>query len=620
MIHFFENSRISIMVNPKTLPFFFGFVVLLLTFPTVHLGFDSDDFVHLEKILYQFGNPGSLHHFLNTIKNLFVFVTPEEVNNAFSADSHIWWAEKDIKIAFFRPLSSFSHWVDGYMWPGWPFLMHLQNVILFALIVVFVGRLYFKLLNPLWLAGIAGCIFAIDDAHADAVKWIASRNSLWAFLFGILCILSHHNWRMEGYSRSRFFSYFWFGMSLLSAEGGVCTAAYLFAHALFIDREPGLSRFRCLWFYILLGFVYVRTISYFGYGAASNELYVDPNQEPLRFIKNVITFIPILLLGQLAWPDPRYFRYCSEDLMISFWMSALLICLFLIGVMIPLIKKDQISRFWLTGMILSLIPVCGMGIPSERLLLFSSLGSAGLLSMLLVYLFGQSIDYSKGKLHRGICFVLLSSFLFIHSFYAPIALFLESNSPSRRQVLAEIVNPDNSSAEIQSKDLVIVNAPSTFFLWYHNPISKVRNKPFPQRIRVLAPGYGDIKITRKDANTLIVLANHGFFPPFNKETTSNDGQNPAFHPVFVLQWLERTAGFNKDRLPLKSIIELPDVSIEITGVTDLGPPSKAQFVFKVPLESSTFHWLQWDWNIWKFKKFQLPSIGQEITIPGFWKV
>jgi len=497
--------------------------------------------------------------------------------------------------------------------------MHLQNVILFACIVVFVSRLFCRFLNPLWVAGIAGFIFTVDDAHMDTVKWIANRNSLWAFLFGILCITSHHKWRIEGLPQSRFYSHLWFGLSLLSAEGGICTAAYLFAYSIFIDRERGLYRFRCLIFYVVIGFIYVRILSYFGYGAASNDLYVDPNQETFRFIKNVLTFVPILLLGLLAWPDPRYFRYCSDDYLLPFWICAFITSLLFLGLIIPLLRKETISRFWFTGMLLSLVPVCGMGIPSERLLLFSSLGSAGLVAMLLVYLFKQFACHTHQKFRRLISLVLLILFLFLHSVYAQLSLFLESKKPSRRQLLAEIVNPYTFSTDIQSKDLVIVNAPSTFYLWYQRPISKIKEIPFPKKTSVLAPGFGDVKILRKDTNTLRVSTDHGFFPPFTRKATANEGRNPMFHPVYVLKWLERTAGVNKDRLPLNSIVELSDVSIEVTAVTDLGPPSQVRFLFKSPLESSTYHWLQWDWNIWQYKPFQLPSVGQEVTIPGFWK-
>jgi len=73
--HIFENGRLFVPVNLKILPFLYGFVALVLTCPSVRLGFDSDDFVHLEKMKYEFGNSGSLPHLLNTLKTyLFLYL------------------------------------------------------------------------------------------------------------------------------------------------------------------------------------------------------------------------------------------------------------------------------------------------------------------------------------------------------------------------------------------------------------------------------------------------------------------------------------------------------------------------------------------------------------------
>jgi hypothetical protein len=39
-----------------------------------------------------------------------------------------------------------------------------------------------------------------------------------------------------------------------------------------------------------------------------------------------------------------------------------------------------VARFWATGSLLALVPVCGMGIPSGRLLMFIGLGGMGLIA------------------------------------------------------------------------------------------------------------------------------------------------------------------------------------------------------------------------------------------------
>ena len=55
-------------------------------------------------------------------------------------------------------------------------------------------------------------------------------------------------------------------------------------------------------------------------------------------------------------------------------------------ILLPLIRKDQVARFWFLGMIFSLVPIAGT-MPSNRLLLFVGLGAMGLMAQFLKGLF-----------------------------------------------------------------------------------------------------------------------------------------------------------------------------------------------------------------------------------------
>ena len=108
------------------------------------------------------------------------------------------------------------------------------------------GVLFRKFIGQAWVAGLAILIYAIDDAHGMPVGFLANRNSLLATFFGVLAVLAHHQWRGEGKRRWLAVGPVLYCMSLLSAEVGVSSLAYLMAYVLALDR--GTWRARCVSF------------------------------------------------------------------------------------------------------------------------------------------------------------------------------------------------------------------------------------------------------------------------------------------------------------------------------------------------------------------------------------
>lgn len=99
-----------------------------------------------------------------------------------------WLGTTNLQMAFLRPLATLSQYVDYLLWPTHPALMHLHNILLYMGIVTVAAHLYRRLLPGPWCAGLATLLYAIDDAHALGVAWIASRNTLLTALFCLLCL------------------------------------------------------------------------------------------------------------------------------------------------------------------------------------------------------------------------------------------------------------------------------------------------------------------------------------------------------------------------------------------------------------------------------------------------
>jgi hypothetical protein len=84
-----------------------------------------------------------------------------------------------------RPLTSLSHALDYRAFPDVPAIMHAENIALYGLIALLAALFYRRIIADPHVAGIAGFLYAADDAHGFVVSWIANRNALLAAVFGL---------------------------------------------------------------------------------------------------------------------------------------------------------------------------------------------------------------------------------------------------------------------------------------------------------------------------------------------------------------------------------------------------------------------------------------------------
>ena len=150
-------------------------VALLLAAPSLTVGLAADDWLQL---LVARG----LHPFAGLPQSrldLFSFAghDPATIQPLVDAGMFPWWTDPAVKLAFWRPLASFTHLVDWTLWPGAPWAMHLHSLAWFGLALAAAAALYRRLIGG-WTAGLATLLYALDDAHGPAVGWIANRNAM----------------------------------------------------------------------------------------------------------------------------------------------------------------------------------------------------------------------------------------------------------------------------------------------------------------------------------------------------------------------------------------------------------------------------------------------------------
>jgi hypothetical protein len=579
----------------RRLPIIAALLAMALVLPSLSAGWVSDDWYHQFAILA----PGNARDVIHSPADMFKFFDGDPARTRKLMDLGVipWWTCLSIKGAFWRPLTVLTHRLDYCLWPASAFLMHAQSILWYGAVVAAVACLYRRFLGAAWVAGAATFLYAIDDAHGMPVGFLANRNALLATVFGVLAVLAHDRWRRDGWRVGAWAGPALLGLSLLSAEAGVATCAYLAAYALIIDR--GSWRARCASLVSYFGVVVAWRILWMrlGYGVLNAGYYVDPVSDSGRFVVSVLRNAPVLLLGQWALPPSDLFMLLGPVGATLLWLGAVLFVSICVIALFPLLRQDRTARFWAIGMALSLVPVCA-AFPMDRLLFFVGVGAMGLLASFLGLAFGGDRQ-PLGRLSRRFVVSLAWIFIGIHCVIAPIALPFRAAYPLGPQEFIDqfqVQGPLDRSVEKQ--DVVIVNAPSEVLAGYLPIVSALNGWPVPRHTRVLAPALYSVSISRQDAYTLVVRPEDSFLSSVGSRLLRDEN-----HPM--------SPGER---------VELTGLSVEVTAVTADGRPAEARFWFAVPLEDPSLRWLQWKAGV--FVPFVPPAVGQGVDLrqpdPAIW--
>lgn len=560
-----------------------------MTLPALWSGWQQDD---LLQRYYLLGNPDPSGTPVSPL-NIFAFLDGDSATIARHRDLGVipWWTYPRLRLAFFRPLTGLTHYSDYALWPRSAELMHAQNLLWFGALIAAVTLLYRRLHGVTWLAGLAALLYALDDAHGLPAGWLANRNAVVAACFGVLALVVHDHWRRGTFRAGEKLGPLLFVIGLLSGETALATVAYLIAYALFVDEGSFLRRINSLVPYGVATVIWLVLYRELGFGTQGSGFYVDPYAQPMSYLGALLERGPILLMDQWAFPPSSPYMFISAEARDILLIWALLVCLLVGFLLVPLLRKDRYARFWCTGMLLSL-PIVAATTPHGRLLLFAGLGGMALLATWMqgTWERWRMPGEQKGPpvFHR----VLLVLFVFIHLIVAPLLLPLNAVSASTtEQWIQKPARMADLGPGIEQKDLILVNPPIVFLANYFIAVRSLEGLPAPQRQRVLAPGNVAVHIERTDPRTLVIRPDGGFLAG-------------PFDDVFRASSLPLSAG---DRIPLTNM------EVEILDVAADGRPAAVAFRFAERLEHASFRWLMWENGEWT--TFLPPAVGGMVTLP-----
>ncbi len=500
-----------------------------------------------------------------------------------------WFTEHGFHGEFLRPLASLSLYVDHQLAPGSPFFAHAHSIAWYLALIVATSLVYRRLMGSGALAGLALLIFAIDDAHAVPVGWVANRNALMAMSFASTAFWLHIRWRQE----RRLFD----GVAtlpvlltgLLCSEVALSITAFHFSYAVFL--EQGRARDRVLGLLPAAGLclAWLAVYKWLGYGMSGSELYVEPSGDPSRFLTAVVLRLPVLLAGAVTPLSADFSMAMTPDVL---WRlsasSALVVGLFGFALW-PWLRTDRGAAFWLVGAAISMLPVCA-AFPGDRLLLAPSLGAAALALFLkwLLVTEGPSSERIPPRTRAAAWLIVLT-----HLVVSPLTLPARVFAPHLigNTYLQGGDTLDGFEEEFDSRTLVLVSTVDLFFGSFAVFNRVDEGGALPARVRTLHSGTSGCVVERPDEHTLLIRARAEFSPR-----------------LFDRLLRSPSPGWRVGETEVRS-----DSTFEVIELGTRGWPSVVRFEFVRPLEDREFVWVVWTED--GYQRFELPEVGGAVEVP-----
>jgi hypothetical protein len=428
--------------------------------------------------------------------------------------------------------------------------------------------------------------------------------------FGGLAVLMHDKWRRNGRTGGVVFSCVFLALSLLSAEAGIATAAYLGAYALVYD-EGKLSR-RLLSLAPAVGVVVLWRLVHgaLGYATHASGVYIDPGAEPLRFALAALERGPIILFAQLFGSAADLYYAFSDPARVKVFAVVGGILLVLLATLRPLLRADRAARLWFLGMVFAAVPVCAT-MASNRNLLFVGVGGMGLVAHFVGGVFSGEARPGGHRIWRMPAWTFCGLFLLVHVVFGvagrAVAPWIYSQWATRTEKIYDINLPDDMS----QRDVVVINTACPLFLVGLPAKMGFEGRDIPRSVHVLAPAYSPLKVTRIGDRVLEVRAVTGnlFF--------WEQPDHIFLHFIFFLQEFNTIFRDPRNGFEAGETVESGRVAIEIKAVDGTGQPVAAEFRFDASLDDPSFYWVMWQYDLKvHYVPFAVPAVGESVEIAG----
>lgn len=527
------------LANLQKLPRTLALCVIVLSLPSLAIGFQADDFVIAQRV--------RSHPF-----DAFGFIPGGLSANESGERSLLnWSASHALRLRLLRPLSSLSHALDFALWPEAPWLMHLENVLLYAALVGTVALIYTQLLGAGQRAGLAAVFYAFSPAHGTSTGWISSRNTILSALLGLLSVLlfvrakSRRGWASVAALCVH-------ALALSAGEAALAVLAPLLAYTLILDVGSWRSRAVRVLPHVMLCGGYLLAYAKLGYGAAHSGMYLNALQQPWAVVENFLVAVPLYIHSSLVLPLAGLAGLLPSGV----WLLVMLTCITLAALLpslLPVLRTNAHAQFFALSGLASILPLSAVT-PQDRLGFFVELGGYGLLALCLPL---------PGRVPRALFHLHTSGALLA---FVPMCFVccspLVGGGPSMLNA---------ALSDVAQRDVVVLNVAVESAIASVSAMRQQTKATQPRSLRALYVGGAAYDVLRVDDRTLDMHVARAWF--------SNDIESIARDPrqePFAVGDVESTDLF----------------SARVLEVDARGAPRRVRFQFSRPLDDAGFLWLR----------------------------
>lgn len=560
-------------------------VAVLASLPGLASHLVNDDYVH--RGVYQDAIPD----FSRDAFSLYDFIgdDPQAISTLRERGYVPWWTSQDLRVRFFRPLSSATLAADIELFgdAATPALAH--SALYFAGSVVLVFAILGMLL-PARAALFGACIYALAGCHSVPLAWIAARHVLVAAFFGLSAVALHLAWRERGFGPGRWLALLALGLGMLSSESSLGAVALIACYELLGARGRPRERVSAAAPAVLLALAYLAWYTSAGYGARGTAMYLHPLSDPAPYLAAAVTRIPALLADMLA-SLPSVMYSVSPELalalaVLGLFMLALTGVLFVaVRALLPVESRRHL-RWLAAGSLAALLPVAG-GVIGGRLLAIAMLGGAAVLGCIFAHVFTRARAVSRvqrwflraaGGLHIGL-FVGLGVLL-----HVAMPLFYRHVGAEQWRV-ARDSDPECASG---SDTVLLAAADASITSYAPAAMLLMGREPVPRSLWVLSMA--------PQAHRIQVVDEHGF--------------ELAVVGARERNWWEWV---HRDEPPgAGEIVQVRDMTIEVRAAERHGP-SRLAVRFERRLDAPSLCFVTWRDGL--IQRAQLPRPGQSAELP-----
>lgn len=437
----------------------------LLYLPSLRGGFMADDWYHRVAL-------DQLTSIFTERLNLFTLVKSSEEIIAFKSFGLMpWWTSEDMRIAFFRPIPSILHWLEYRLFGHDAAVAHLVGIGWYVLSIWLVSRVLSRFLPERSPAHVlAVLIFALDDAHALNIAWIANRNETIGGSFVLLSLLAWLRWR-EGRGRLHApLAALAYVAALLSKESALVLPLFLAAHALVFPARAGERLWirvkPYLWFFAVLAAISAAFLGlYFGFGHGANSVYyINPLRNPglwaAQFFRSgfyhaviLATGVPLHVLSSTPVRDYPLAAVALGGVTLAFWLLAF-----------RWLRRDRPLRFFLLTMVAGQVIVT-TSFPDPRNLFLPSIGFAYMAARVMEEAWNRGQAAAKAsreaRVARGAFGILAGLHLLLAPVLCQVCVYVVNSFEGRYQVLKESLQAEVDYARLPPEGIEV------FFLNWH---------------------------------------------------------------------------------------------------------------------------------------------------------